>query len=302
MIKNSFLFLFSILACCLYAQKDLHYLRLLHYSIESPASIHLQGRLSAKAGIGFALSNDDQYINDEFTLCFYTKLFKFAVQYKQEDDSYNSINRQSKKLSLNRYFKIRKKKDILSFGLGIKMLKYTISWDEFKWADQVDPTKGFTKPTYEIRVNNDLSVPSFDFACLYYNTKNNYFAGVIINDLTEPNTGFYGSIGAGTSTPREIKLYGGYNYGIVKHLTTTSTLLLRSYNIHNDIFVKQDLIYKNKYWAALETNLKSDFKIFLGIQPYKGWRWGLSADIQPNPRSVHGNSNFYKLSLGYALF
>ncbi len=302
MIKNYFLFTLLILGYSLNAQKDLHYLRLLHYTVESPASIHFQGKLSAKAGLGFAFTNDDQHVKDAFSLCYFSKLFKFAVQYKQEDDSYNSINKQSKNISLNRYFKIRKKKDILSVGLDLKMLKYTINWDEFKWADQADPTRGFTKPTNETHTNNDVIAASFDLACLYYNTQKDYFAGLIFNDITSPFIGFNNGTGSGTRLPRELILYGGYNYEIVKHLTTTSTLLLRSFNFHNDMFVKQDIIYKNKYWAAIETNLKSDFKIFLGIQPYRGWRWGLSADIQPNPRSIHGNTNFYKLSIGYALF
>ncbi len=69
---------------------------------------------------------------------------------------------------------------------------------------------------------------------------------------------------------------------------------------YNEIFFKQDLIYKDKFWAAVEDNFTNRFTIYLGYQPYKHWRTGLSGDFtsNSNPGTI---ANFYKFTIGYAL-
>ncbi len=299
-MKAFYLFLFAIIYTNLYSQKELNYLRLIHYGNESPAALHLQGKLSANASGGTTISSFSLHSTLDISACYYIKVLKFALQYKSQTEDFDNFQIKTKALGLNKYFKI-KKREILSVGLSIKFLTFSSDWDKINWADQVDSSSGFTKPGNETRFDNDRQALSFDIAVLYYNTSKDYFAGLLINDLFQPGNGFYPAAGLPPYLPREIKLYTGYNYKVSKHINAITTIFFRKFDYHNNIILRQDLLYKEKYWVSAESNFTASYKLSIGYEPFKHWRAALSAEIQPNPRIISGSTNFYKLKLGYVL-
>ncbi len=292
------LFLFS---ATLFAQKEYYYLRIFHYNLENPAALHLQGKVSGNSGFGFGTSNNDRRLNGFYSGCYYIKALKFALQFKQNYESDYAYTTSVKAISLNKYYKI-KKKGTLSFGVALKLINASLDWDKLIWADQISPTAGVRYHTNETRLVKEVFSASFDLAALYYlPIKKPFFTGIIINNITQPYLSFGNAAGPATFIPREIKIYAGQQFSIGKKEKEVVSLMYRQYINYHQLIVKSDFIYNEKYVFGLESNFSGSLKLALGYLPTKHWRAAAIVDVMPNSRSTNGNSNFITISAGYAL-
>ncbi|TNE81723.1 MAG: type IX secretion system membrane protein PorP/SprF [Bacteroidetes bacterium] len=83
----------------------------------------------------------------------------------------------------------------------------TIDFSRLRFADQIEARRGFVNPTNEVLPNTSVSYPNFAAGFLGY-TKN-FFIGVAVHNLNEPNQSFFGNSDAGTTVPRRFTLHSG---------------------------------------------------------------------------------------------
>ncbi len=301
-MKHWILFFFFIL-CFKFAssQQQLQYQRQLYQGIENPAQLHLQGIYSGKITLGSTFQKTNPKTNLSVDLTYFLKKHDFAFRLKTDNNYYGNHSLKRRKISMNTFIRVSKKTN-LSIGLDAQILRFSVKFDELYFETHVDSTLHFNKSMFgEIQIDGAGTVASFNLALLYYDTAGRYFAGLIINDITEPYFGFYGRTGEGTVLPREVKAYFGFNFNILSKIRTTSTLLYLSNNYKKQWIWRQDIMIHSKYWMAYETDLKTFINLIAGYQPMKKINACIIVDVQPNKKAFSGNTNFYKLSLGYAL-
>ncbi len=83
----------------------------------------------------------------------------------------------------------------------------TIDFSRLRFADQIEARRGFVNPTSEVLPNTSVSYPNFAAGFLGY-TKN-FFIGVAVHNLNEPNQSFFGNSDPGTTVPRRFTLHSG---------------------------------------------------------------------------------------------
>lgn len=88
----------------------------------------------------------------------------------------------------------------------------SINFDKLTFADQIDPKKGFVKPTEEARPNESISLPSVSAGAVLQGK--GFYAGISVFHLNEPVQSFYGTTGPGTYLPRRMNLHAGLNLRI----------------------------------------------------------------------------------------
>jgi type IX secretion system PorP/SprF family membrane protein len=93
----------------------------------------------------------------------------------------------SYRLTINR-------KSALNAGFQATYYNRRIDWDKLTFPDMIDPRFGFVNSTQEKRPPK-LSIDFFDFSSgLVFNRGDNFFAGVAVHHLTQPNEGFYSDV------------------------------------------------------------------------------------------------------------
>jgi type IX secretion system PorP/SprF family membrane protein len=101
-------------------------------------------------------------------------------------------------LSVTREFTMR-------FGIQGTYGQRSIDWDRLRFEDQIDPIKGFVNPTNEPIQDSVVSFANFSAGVLAYT--NNFYGGVAVHNIIEPNQSFYGSDEA--KIPMRITAHGG---------------------------------------------------------------------------------------------
>jgi type IX secretion system PorP/SprF family membrane protein len=82
-----------------------------------------------------------------------------------------------------------------------------VDFNRLRWADQIVARRGFVNPTAENFPSESVSYPNFGAGVIGY-TKN-FFAGVAVHNLNEPNQSFYGNSDPGTTVPRRFTIHSG---------------------------------------------------------------------------------------------
>lgn len=100
-------------------------------------------------------------------------------------------------LQVNRYFAIRA-------GFQVSYQQHDLDWDKLRFGDQIDPRYGFIYETSEIRPS-DLSKGYPDFSSGLLGYTENFFGGVAVHHLTQPNNGFTSP----SRLPIKLTLHGG---------------------------------------------------------------------------------------------
>jgi len=85
----------------------------------------------------------------------------------------------------------------------------SINFDKLTFADQIDPKKGFVRPTEEARPNESISLPSISTGAVLQGK--GFYAGVSVFHLNQPAQSFYGTSGPGTYLPGRMNLHAGLN-------------------------------------------------------------------------------------------
>ncbi|MDX5321413.1 MAG: PorP/SprF family type IX secretion system membrane protein [Bacteroidota bacterium] len=95
----------------------------------------------------------------------------------------------------------------LYMALQGSFIQRSIDFNKLQFADQIDPKKGFVKPTTEYLPNERVQLPSFSSGFLIEGK--GMYAGVAVFHMNEPNQSFYGNSGGGTYLPRRVNVHGG---------------------------------------------------------------------------------------------
>ncbi|MCB9245775.1 MAG: type IX secretion system membrane protein PorP/SprF [Flavobacteriales bacterium] len=86
-------------------------------------------------------------------------------------------------LRLNKSFTMR-------FGLEAQFMQRGLDFSKLRFEDQIQATRGFVLPTSEPVIDNKIRTPNFSTGLLGYTE--NFYAGVAVHNLIEPNQSFYG--------------------------------------------------------------------------------------------------------------
>ncbi|MFM7216390.1 MAG: type IX secretion system membrane protein PorP/SprF [Bacteroidota bacterium] len=105
----------------------------------------------------------------------------------------------SYQLNVTREFSIRA-------GFQASYFQKKVDWDKLTFGDMIDPRYGFVYQTQEIRPNQNRSFWDFSAGLLGYS--NNFYGGVAVNHLTEPQE-FYIKEAPGSELPMKITAHAG---------------------------------------------------------------------------------------------
>ncbi len=97
----------------------------------------------------------------------------------------------------------------LRFGVQASYYQQSIDWSKLTFSDMIDPRTGF-EPGYatkEITPTQTKNFPNFSTGAVLY--AENYYVGMAVHNLIEPNESFYSATGPGTNLPRRYTLHGG---------------------------------------------------------------------------------------------
>jgi hypothetical protein len=282
-----------------FSQDKLHYLQVLHSSIENVSAIHLQGRLAASETVGATMNKFNRNNFCSLDLIYHVDTVEFAFRLKAEINQFNQFSFRRIIASINPYFKVGKH-HVLSFGIDLQYLHLSYKANTMIFGDQLDTTPNTLKPTREF-FKREMKTGSVNTSLLFYNTGGRYYLGIKGNDITQPNVGISSSTGFGTSLPSFWSVYGGLHYLIFGKLSATTSFSLTSGNHILTYFLRQDLIYDSKFTLAVETGGKNSIRLYAGYQPLKKLKGFIMIDVMPNEKAITGNTNYYKLMVSYAL-
>ena len=105
----------------------------------------------------------------------------------------------SYQLNVNREFSIR-------FGMQGTYAQKKVDWDKLTFGDMIDPRFGFIYETQEVRPNTNKNFWDFSAGVLGYS--NQFYGGIAINHLTEPEE-FYIKSTEGSRLPMKITAHAG---------------------------------------------------------------------------------------------
>ncbi|MBI1222217.1 MAG: type IX secretion system membrane protein PorP/SprF [Bacteroidetes bacterium] len=97
----------------------------------------------------------------------------------------------------------------LNLALQGTYVQRSIDFNKLKFADQIEPKKGFVKPTSEQVPFQKVTMASFSTGAVISNEK--FYAGLAVFHLNQPSQSFYGTTGPGTYLPRRVNLHAGTN-------------------------------------------------------------------------------------------
>ncbi len=82
-----------------------------------------------------------------------------------------------------------------------------IDFTRLRFRDQIEARRGFVHPTQESLPTTTVSYPNFAAGVLGYTS--NFFAGISVHNLNEPNQSFFGNSDEGTTVPRRFTIHSG---------------------------------------------------------------------------------------------
>ncbi len=102
---------------------------------------------------------------------------------------------------------------IISFGVQGSYYMESLDWQKLIFADQIDPTTGNVNPgsSESPPPNDNVSTVDFSVGAVmaYYDQ---WFAGVAVHHLTEPNISFYDN--SDSKLPMKFTIHGGVNINL----------------------------------------------------------------------------------------
>ncbi len=183
-------------------------------------------------------------------------------------------------VQLNRYVSMR---------AGIEASYYQRGYDfsRFRFGDQIDDRYGFVKSTQEPIPTNSINLINFGTGVLFYS--NQFFGGVAIHNLTEPNQSFYypNSSDDSFKLPRRYTVHGGGNIYLTnqrneqERVTLSPNILYmqqRSFNQLNlGMYIKKQALTTGLWFR--QTSKNTDALIGLIGLKFTQFRIGYSYDV-----------------------
>lgn len=173
----------------------------------------------------------------------------------------------------------------------------TIEWDKLTFGDMIDPRYGFVKQTQEKPGDNTAKVPDFSIGFLGYTE--NFFAGLAIHHLTEPDESFFGGA---SPLYRRLTFHAGTNIYFNKRKpelgSISPNVMFRYQGPHSE----QNLgLYgrKGPFVAGLWYRINSDFIVLVGLQTDQ-FKFGYSYDLTTS-KLTNKVGGSHEISLGFQL-
>lgn len=174
----------------------------------------------------------------------------------------------------------------LRMAIQAGLMQRAIDFSKLRFSDQILPKKGFVLGTNEPLANNSVSFPNFSAGMLLYS--GNFYAGVAVHNINEPNQSFFRNTDSGTTLPRRYTLHSGLVIPLRKTKKNTEPDMTISPNIlimtQQKFFQTNIGFYLNKgpFVAGLwfrQTAPNSDALIALVGFRYQQFKFGYSYDI-----------------------
>jgi len=151
------------------------------------------------------------------------------------------------KLDVSRKFSIRA-------ALQATYQQKTLNWDNLKFGDMIDPKYGFVYQTSEPNVSESKGYVDFSAGILGYSE--NFFAGVAVHHLTEPEEGFL-SI---TNLPRKYTAHAGMIIDIKRKSKISRSL--------EDVSISPNIMYQQQMQFQ-----QMNYGFYLNRYPFVGGLW-----------------------------
>lgn len=93
----------------------------------------------------------------------------------------------------------------LRAGIQATVAQKSIDFNNLRWADQIDPIRGFIYRTGEVLANEQVTYPNFSSGLVAYSRK--FYAGFAVHNITQPEESFYNS--GNSFVPRRYTFHTG---------------------------------------------------------------------------------------------
>ncbi len=180
----------------------------------------------------------------------------------------------------------KRKRFALRMAIQAGIMQRAIDFNRLRFSDQILPKRGFVNPTSENLPNNSITFPNFSAGMLLYS--GNFYAGVAVHNINEPNQSFFRNTDSGTTLPRRYTLHSGLVIPLKKTKKNQEPEMTISPNIlimQQQRFFQTNIgFYLNKgpFVAGLwfrQTAPNSDALIALVGFRYQQFKFGYSYDI-----------------------
>lgn len=168
---------------------------------------------------------------------------------------------------------------------GILQKRYDFS--KLIFADQIDPVRGVSKSTAEVKNLDQIIVPNFSSGLVLYNSR--LFIGAAVHNLLEPNTSFYSPSSDDVSLrlPRKYTIHGGANiylnktrYDEDRIILSPNVLFMQQRNFYQmnlGFYIKQRALTLGAWFR--QTSANADAAIFLIGMRFPTVKIGYSYDV-----------------------
>ena len=107
----------------------------------------------------------------------------------------------------------------LRAGMQATFTQKSIDFNSLRWADQIDPIRGFIYRTNEQFATERVNYPNFSAGLIGYSSK--FYAGFAVHNIIEPNESFYDSENA--KVPQRYTFHSGAVIPLDKRRNSQST-------------------------------------------------------------------------------
>lgn len=123
---------------------------------------------------------------------------------------------------------------VVSFGVEGSFYQEHLEWNKLIFASQIDPTTGNIDPNSQETPPSKTSITTPDFSAgAVMNYYDQWFAGVAVSHLTQPNLSFYDN--STVNLPMKFTVHGGVNVNLTNGM-------LGNFN-ENDYLLQVNLLY-----------------------------------------------------------
>jgi len=166
------------------------------------------------------------------------------------------------------------------------IVQRAIDFNRLRFSDQILPKRGFVNPTAENLPNSSITFPNFSAGMVLYS--GNFYAGIAVHNINEPNQSFFRNTDSGTTLPRRYTLHSGLVIPLKKTKKNQQPEMTISPNIlimtQQRFFQMNIGFYLNKgpFVAGLwfrQTSPNADALIALVGFRYQQFKFGYSYDI-----------------------
>ncbi|MCD4747628.1 MAG: type IX secretion system membrane protein PorP/SprF [Bacteroidales bacterium] len=182
-----------------------------------------------------------------------------AITFLSDDAGQGAIK--SNKISGIYSYKLKVNNSInLNAGFEVSYFQKKLDWEKFIFADMIDPLTGsVNKSLTGENPPDNLSVSFPDFSTgILVGFKKNYFAGIAVHHLTEPNIEFYYN----DKSPLYMKItvHSGAVINLRKSVYSTQT--------HSELSISPNILYQQQ-----EKFHQINFGLYINVYTFVGGFW-----------------------------